>query len=251
MEVGNYINIFPISFYDKTANVMITNRSKYSDLCTFREKINPTRVYALDDNIYGYGPEIEKLEKYGFVNETIILEDNPKFTSRLITEGIIDFFNSRGYNANFKKCRYIIIDQKNPITTSIQEVILLRGFEYRTMFFRSAVSGDLIFGLIIDLKYRTLWENEPCNIWKIKYNCQNKYGFEKGESIIREMKVKMGDLTPSFRRNSEAAKKRFNEIVDFVKEINTIKLPTGNSIEVHNEPIHVVIETEEENHDWW
>jgi len=250
MDIGHYINIFPINLKDRYANVMITPRDSYTDLRLLRSKISPTRVYGVEDTIYGYGEEYETLDKYGFIKRRINLIEEPKLTRRLIAEAIYDEFSERGYKIDPTKFRYIIIDQRNPISTSVAEVKLLKCFEYRTLFFRSPIYTNLIFGVIIDLKYRTLWNDEPCNPWRIKYNCQKVYGYEKSQQIIRELKVKMSDLTPSFKRNSEAAKIRFKEILEFVNEIGEIRLPTGNLMSIQNGPLRIIIETAGENYDW-
>jgi len=125
---------------------------------------------------------------------------------------------------------------------SVPEVILLRGCEFRTVFLRHPIENKLVFGLIIDQRFRLECDGQPSSYYFVRNFIATKYGDEMAREIIREIRVKTGDLTPLGRRNSEASKVRYENVQDIVRKVGEkFELPTGGFAKLAQEPVNIVI----------
>lgn len=62
MELGFYVNFFEVSFQDTPVQLMLVQRSKFSDLRSLRQELADrqinAQVYSSGEVIYGYGPQM-------------------------------------------------------------------------------------------------------------------------------------------------------------------------------------------------
>jgi hypothetical protein len=104
------------------------------------------------------------------------------------------------------------------------------------------LTNNLVFGLIVDLKFKLGCEGKArsySDIWK---NISQKYGTKIARDVIREIKVKTGDLTPAGKVNAQSSKFRYENIMSIVKEVGErIELPNGNKAILSLQPTPIVI----------
>lgn len=240
IDPGFYVNIFPIRIEKEKTKVMITDRKSYPDLRPLREEIEGenknVHVYAVEDKVYGYGKDKEWLEQRGFTEIEINLKENPKLTSRIIFEGILENAERLGFYPRFKKengrCRLF---DNNFKLTSDSNVKVFTGYDIRIIFFRSPIDEELKFGLICDVVY-TLRDNNnnPLNFHQIV----ERYGSETLKEIRRIQK----DLIPTGINTEVARQKLLEDIIPFVEKIREISLPF-NDIKafVSTSPLRIVV----------
>jgi hypothetical protein len=70
-----------------------------------------------------------------------------------------------------------------------------------------------------------------------------KYGEPRAREIIKEIRVKTGDLTPSGKMNAQASKFRYENILSIIEQVgNKIELPDGNEAIISSQPTSIIIE---------
>ena len=242
MAVGICTNLFTVDLETKTLNLVEENRSRFPSLRELRDRIS-AHVYADGDKIYGYGEDLSELRRIGFKNVVKEISEVPKLTSRLILEGFSKRLSSLGYQVEWRRFITQAFDDNRPIMLSIPEIRLLKGCVYRPVYLRDPLEGKLVFGIIIDLRFRLECEGQPSSYYDIRRFISQKYDEWKAREVIREIRVKTGDLTPMGRRNSQASKFRYESILRIVREVGEeFKLPTGDVAMMSQEPTNIVIE---------
>ena len=255
MEIGVYSNIFPVEIINPTIIIMVTQRKNYPSLKELREKLPMVKLYAVDDKIYGYGSEQKILSDYKFIPKELNLYEVPKLACRMIKDVFADYLKGLGYQIDIQKYRERAIDVQHPLSVSIPQIKIYKAFEYRAIYFKNPLNGKLVFGIIPDLKYNYTWDGIPSSPQDIKNYCF-KYSREKADTIIKEIMVRVGILIPGIKnnyfRNPEVLKQRFNEISEFMKQIddNLRLFDTETKIRIHKQPIRIITGEWGEEYEW-
>ena len=241
MDTGIFANVFLVTFENESLNLVEQERSIYPSLKGLKSKF--PNVYSDGDKVYGYGTDLSELKKIGFRETRRKISEIPKTTCRLILEGFCNKLRLHGYDVEWRGFITQAFDTKNPIATSIQEVKLLKGCEFRTVYLRDPLEDKLVFGLILDMKFKLICEGNPASYFEVRRFVSQKYSEMDSKDVIREIRVKTGDLTPSGSRNSEASKFRYEGIMEIVKRVGKeLVLPDGSRAMLAREPVRVVIE---------
>ncbi|MGB9760310.1 MAG: hypothetical protein ACPLZG_10830 [Thermoproteota archaeon] len=233
-------NVFPV-FIDGSLNLLEDDRRRHPSLEDLRNRF-PCNFYAEGDKVYAYGKNSYELEKIGFSTVFKAPQEIPKTTCRIILEGFCNRLLSIGYRIERRGFARQAFDFKNPFSLSIRELTLLKGCEFRTVYLKDMLTNNLVFGLIVDLKFKLGCEGKArsySDIWK---NISQKYGTKIARDVIREIKVKTGDLTPAGKVNAQSSKFRYENIMSIVKEVGErIELPNGNKAILSLQPTPIVI----------
>lgn len=241
MPAGIFANLFVVSLENEVLSLVEDDRNKYPSLTGLRGQIS-SLIYADGDKVYGYGKDLSDLKKIGFKDLQTSASNVPKTTCRIILDAFCERLNFLFYKIERYRPVAQAFDIKNPIVLSVPEVILLRGCEFRTVFLRHPMENKLVFGLIIDQRFRLECDGQPSSYYFVRNFIATKYGDEMSREIIREIRVKTGDLTPLGRRNSEASKVRYENVQDIVRKAGEkLELPTGGFAKLAQEPVNIVI----------
>ncbi|MEM3760768.1 MAG: hypothetical protein QXZ02_06645 [Candidatus Bathyarchaeia archaeon] len=241
MSAGIFTNLFIVSLENEVLSLVENERSKYQSLKRLRGQVS-SFVYADGDKIYGYGKDLSDLRKIGFKDVQINASSIPRTTCRIISDAFCERLNSLFYKIERYRPITQAFDIKNPIVLSVSEIVLLRGCEFRTVFLRHPIENRLVFGLIIDQRFRLECDGQPSSYYLVRSFVAKKYGDEMARDIIREIRVKTGDLTPLGRRNAEASRIRYENIRDIVHKVGEkIELPSGGFAKLAQEPVNIVI----------
>lgn len=244
MEVGYYVNLFVVNLQSDVLKVVQDDRAKYPSLKELKERMTHSYLYADGDRIYGYGPNLSELRQLGFTDVQKATTEVPGLTSRMILEGFCEKLKSLGFSVIWRKVRTEAFDTNNPISLSIPEIKLFKGCGLRSVYLGNP-EGNIIFGLIVDLSFKIEMPTPdlPGSVYAVRRLVADKYGIEKAPGVIREIKVKFGDLTPYGRRNAEASKFRLNEILGILERItNGFPLPSGITATIDKTPTRIVLE---------
>jgi hypothetical protein len=161
----------------------------------------------------------------------------------MILEGFCTRLHSIGYNIERRKFITQAFDARNPIPLSVEGFQLLKGCELRTVYLKDMLTNRLVFGVILDLKFKIEYKGEPCSYADVRSIVSLKYSDAMAKDIIREIRVKTGDLTPRGRMNAQASKFRYENILNIMEQVgDKIELPDGNEAIVSLQPTPVVIE---------
>ncbi|MEM2111804.1 MAG: hypothetical protein QXX08_08000 [Candidatus Bathyarchaeia archaeon] len=241
MPAGIFANLFVVSLENEVLSLVEDDRSKYPFLKELRGRAS-SFIYADGNKVYGYGKDLSDLRKIGFKDVQINASNIPKTTCRIISDAFCERLNSLFYKIERYRPVTQAFDTKNPIVLSVSEVVLLRGCEFRTVFLRHPIENRLVFGLIIDQRFRLECEGQPSSYYIVRNFIAGKYGDEIARETIREIRVKTGDLTPLGRRNSEASKVRHENILNIIRKVGEkFELPTGSFVRLAQEPVNIVI----------
>lgn len=161
----------------------------------------------------------------------------------MILEGFRDSLNSIGYNVESRRFKMQAFDVKNPMALSIGEVQLFRGCEFRTVYLKDILTNTLIFGIILDLRFKLEYNSRSCSYAELRRIITQSEGVERSRNLIREIRVKTGDLTPSGKVNAQASKFRYENILQIMRQIGEkIVLPDGNEAKISSQPTPIIIE---------
>ena len=195
------------------------------------------------DKVYAYGKEASELVKIGFRATSKDPAEIPRTTCRMILEGFCNRLRLIGYSVEPRRFIMQAFDFKNPISLSVKELRLLKGCEFRTIYLKDVLTNSLVFGLILDLRFKFEYEGESCSYADIRRLISFKYNALRARGVIREIRVKTGDITPSGRMNAQASKFRNENIMGIMKQIgDKIELPDGNEATVSLQPTSINIE---------
>jgi len=235
------INLFPVSVKGPL-NLYEDERKKYPSLKELRERYS-CQFYAYEDKVYAYGNGASELIKYGFKAVYKDPVEVPKITCRIILEGFRDRLRSLGYNTQYRRFIMQAFDTKNPISLSIKEFQVLKGCEARTVYLRNALTSELVFGIIVNLRFKLEFNGNPCSYAEIRKIISLKYNYLKASDIIREIRIKTGDLTPEGKINTQASRFRYENILMIMRQIGEkIKLPDGSEAYISLQPTPIIIE---------
>ncbi|MEM0049776.1 MAG: hypothetical protein QXW39_04485 [Candidatus Bathyarchaeia archaeon] len=238
--MGIFINIFPV-YINNPLNLFEGEREKYPSINDLRKRF-PCNFYVEGNKIYAYGGNSSDVLKIGFKSVSKYPKEIPKTTCRMILEGFCDKLSSIGYAIESQRFITRAFDIKNPVPLSVKEVLLLNGCEYRTVYLKDILTNTLIFGLIIDLKFKLEFQGNSCSYSGIRKLISEKYD-SMTATIIREIKVKTGDLTPTGKMNAQASQFRYEGIMNIMKQIgDKITLPNGNEAIIATEPTPIIME---------
>lgn len=239
MELGNYINLFPVTFDNTYFKVVEVERSKYPSLKELRSKLKNCSVYAVENRVYGFGSDFNELTTLGFTEVIISIQDVPKLTTAIIKDGISKRAIELGYELEHGFANRIF-DRSNPLSMLIKEVQLFKGFEFRPLYLFDRVSQKIFFSVIVDLRHRLELEGRPSSYAKINQYITSKCGENLARQVILDIRFKTGDLTPFGRRNPEASRFRLEKILEFVRSFDTVTLYDGSKMHLSKEPIRVI-----------
>lgn len=235
------VNIFPVTI-SNPLKLFEDERKKYQSLKELREQY-PCSFYADGEKVYAYGKSASEVTKIGFKAVFKSPVEVPRTTCRMILEGFCNKLSSIGYKVEFKKFMTQAFDVKNPILLSLEGLRLLKGCVIRTIYLKDILTNSLVFGIILDLKFKIEYKEEACSYRDIRNIISLSYSESKAREIIREIRVKTGDLTPSGKINTQVSKFRYENILNIMKQIgNKIELPDGNEAIVSLQPTPIVIE---------
>jgi len=235
------VNIFPITI-SNPLKLFEDERKKYPSLKELREHF-PCSFYADGEKVYAYGKDASEVTKIGFKAVTKNPIEVPRTACRMILEGFCNKLRLIGYSIEHKKFITQAFDVKNPIPLSLEGLYLLKGCEFRTVYLKDMLTNRLVFGIILDLKFKIECEGEVCSYEQIKSIISLKYGEPRAREIIKEIRVKTGDLTPSGKMNAQASKFRYENILSIIEQVgNKIELPDGNEAIISSQPTSIIIE---------
>jgi hypothetical protein len=238
VELGNYVNLFQVTFEREHFKVVQIERKEFPSLKELRLKLKNGSVYAIEDKVYGFGPDFKEFAALGFIEVEVGIQDVPKLTAAVIKDGIFRHAIKSGYEL---ECgfRNRIFDRSNPLPMRVREVQLFKGFEFRPLYLFDRVERKIFFSVIIDLRYRLELEGKPSSYAKITQYVTSKYG-DIAHKVILDIKVKTGDLTPFGQRNSEASRFRLEKILEFVKNFSCVILYDGSKMYLSQEPMRII-----------
>lgn len=245
LQLGNYVNFFQVNLANEELNLLHCSRDRYSSLDGLREQLRESYVYAEGRFVYGYGDSADELTVHGFTAAKRKIDEVPGLVSRMILEGFMNALSRKGFKIEWHKIRVRAFNPHDAIELSIPEVKIYMGCEVRSTFLATPEEG-LMWGLIIDLKYKYKIASEPETFASFK-NIRNfvalKHGHPAARSIIKEIKVKTGDLTPYGKINQEASESRFRSILKIVNSVGEeFTLPNGSKARLSLVPTRVILE---------
>jgi hypothetical protein len=236
IELGVYLNLFPADVPQDLVKVMVTDRSQYQNLQLLRDelKTNKVQVYADNDKIYGYGDDSITLKEKGFNVIEICLYNTPYLTGRMILEGFLERVRQDNYEVIERKGRCEVFNWNEINFTRDGNVKVFRGFDLRSIFLLNHNNNKLIFGLVVDVTYALRDKTDQhLNFHVIRHKFGNK--------TLLEVRQIQGDLIPT-GINTEVARQRLLEhILPFVKRFSRFSLPCNLDVNLHHEPIRVVL----------
>jgi len=243
MYPGVYINLYEVKVNDEDLFLVKEERAKYPSLKELRDKIRECGVYPVKDKIYGYGKDLSELRKVGFIDIKAKVFDLPQLTCKMILDGFSNNLEHSGYKVECFKFRMQAFDIKNPISLSLKEITLYPGCEFGTIFLMNPVNERLIFGIILDLKFKLELNGTPASYRDVRRFISEKYDEVKAYQMIKEIRFNTGDITPYGKRSSESSRfrmEKIKEIIDRVKE--RFELPNGIMATLIKEQIRIVEE---------
>lgn len=238
LPVGNYANMFPVTLDSESFDLVRTSRSRFPDLKELRAKVEPTSVYALGELVYGFGEGQSGLLELGFEKCTISLEDTPQLVGVIITAGLVSHLKKRSYELDVK-FRHRAFSTQKSIGTIMSNVQLIPGFDFKPIFLKDKVDGALFFSIIIDSQFKLKLDGKSASIAEVfRYSASQK-GEAVAHQVIRDIRVKIGDLTPYGSLNPESSRFRISRILEFVSEINDVTLYNGCHLRIPNAPLRI------------
>jgi hypothetical protein len=235
------VNIFPVTI-NNSLKLFEDERKKYPSLKELRANFS-CNFYADGDKIYAYGKGAQEVTKIGFKAVTKNPVEVPKTACRMILEGFCNKLQSIGYSIERRKFITQAFDVKNLIPLSLEELRLLKGCELRTVYLRDMLTNRLVFGIIVDLKFKNEYKGKACSYKDIRDIALSKYDEFMARDTIRKIRIITGDLTPSGKMNAQASKFRYEGILDIIKQVgNRIELPDGSEAMISLQPTPIVIE---------
>lgn len=235
-----YVNIFLVNLRGPL-KLFENLRKKYSSLKELREKYS-CNFYADGDKVYAYGNGASELLKIGFKEVSKTPSEIPRTTCKMILEGFCKNLQAIDYKIEFRRFKMQAFDIKNPIPLSLREIKLFKGCEFRSVYLKNILTNTLVFGIILDLKFKLECNGTPCSYADIRRFISQTYNTMKAREIVREIRVKTGDLTPTGRINAQASKFRYESILEIMKQVkDEIELPDGSIATLSKEPTPIII----------
>ena len=242
MNGGIFVNLFIADIEATQFKVQVADRAAFPSLVDLRQKIQGASVYASDRQVFGYGYNADTLATFGFAPTELAVAEVPGLTCHLLVDGFAEALGDAGFEIEGTEMRSRAFDLTSPLSISVSGVSLLPGCEFRTTFLRNPLTGDLVFGLVVDMKFQLKLDGVPVNYHELLNKLGQKHDYGQPSQVVREIRVKTGDLTPLGGRNAEAARFRLQHITSFVSRAKEFSLPTGNKVKLYDQPTRVVLE---------
>lgn len=240
MELGNYVNLFPVTFERTHFKVVQIERREYPSLKELRSKLKNSSVYAVENKVYGFGSDFNELTAIGFTEVVVGIQDIPKLTTAIIKDGISKHATIElGYELEYGFANRIF-DRSNTLPMLVKEVQLFKGFEFRPLYLFDRVQRKILFFVIIDLRHRLELEGKPSSYAEINQYVTSKYGEALAHQVILDIRFKTGDLTPFGQRNPEASRFGLEKILEFVKNFSSVTLYDGSKMYLSEKPIRII-----------
>jgi len=171
-DPGLYVNLFEVRFDDRGVEVMCTQRDLHPDLRPLRRQISEkridTRVYATGGEIYGYGPQRDRLSDFGFTIRTVQVGQLPQLASRLILDGYVSSLEEAGYTCAFRLGRATVHQFAKALLETPVGVKLFWGVELQSIFLLDPQLNELAYFMVVNpvFTYRSP-DNRPLNMHDI------------------------------------------------------------------------------------
>lgn len=239
MDIGLYLNLFPVEVPTDPVRFLMADRGLYPDLRPLRDELGQLGkmvwVYAEGDKVYGYGKDRDLLRSKGFGETEVILAHSPRLTAWLIFEGFIDCIKQNDFTRLERKGRCEVFNWAEYQLTSDGNVRVYRGFDFRSLFLKDREKDELVFGLIVDVTYTFRDQsNDALNTHDIRERF--------GSKTFSETRQIQGDLLPTGRINTEVARRRLlDHILPFISRFPDFQLPCGVAVSLHPEPTRIIL----------
>lgn len=236
LDPGIYTNIFQVRLPDATVHVMTARASMYPTLRNLREEIRDSsqkiRVYRHENDLFGYGPDLDWLARQGFQRQNIQLYDYPKWCARMIVEGLVDHLTSQGYR-EWSGIGRTKLYEPNPFAKPAQgRLRLFRGYDLRAIYWRR--NEQPLFGLVVDI----CWEIRDTSNKRLSTPEVSQY------NAMIEIAQNQEEYLSGNRINPEVSRLRLqNHILPFVQSNSRFALPCGGNIEaaLDTVPVRVIL----------
>ena len=245
LDPGIYTNIFPVEVPQEAIHLRKAPRSRFPDLRPLRQELSEENlrawVYAAEDAVYGYGPDAQMLEKYGFQGVLLRLMEAPRLATRVIIEGFVDALREQGYEILFRKGHWQAYYSREYTTVAKGEVLVYRGYDLRSFFWKDIATQEIAFGFTVDVTWAFRDSaNQALNLSQIKRQC--------GDYVVLAIGQVQGEYLPGSRRlNTEVARQRLQEhILPFVQKHSEFAIPCGGDAYLIPVPVRVVLGGEEQ-----
>jgi hypothetical protein len=236
LDPGIYTNIFQVQLPDTSVEAMTNSTGTCPTLRDLREEILASsqniRVYRHDDIIFGYGPNSDWLIAKGFERQQVRLYDYPKWCSRMIVEGLVDYLTPQGYRPWSGIGRTKLYEPQPFSKAAHGRLRLFRGYDLRAIYRRT--NQKLLFGLIVDI----CWEIQDASGKRLSTQEIAQH------NAMGEIAQLQEEFLPGNRINPEVSRLRLqNHILPFVQKSNKFSLPCSGNVEVtlSSVPLRVIV----------
>ncbi len=240
LQPGIYTNIFSVTLPDEPVTLMEIQRALAQDLRALRNEIEQAHlrvhVYAHKDHVYGYGEDANTfLATRGFRTTTVLFNEVPALTARIVLQGIIDIALAKGFWQR-RKMSLRGVDARTEIfrptpkgITTQGKVKVFAGYDLRCAYYRAVES----FGVVVDV------------IWAY----QDEQGMPldtphmRGQNAMNEALVIQEEfLRGTNRFNLQISQIRMRDyLLPFAQEFQCIPLPCGGQACLNPEPFQVIL----------
>jgi hypothetical protein len=244
MDTGVYLNLFQVDFADQVVTLMKSDRSAFAQLRDLRRHISErgirASVYAVHEDVFGYGPEQQGLSQMGFRPTTLRLSETPQLTSRLILEGFVEALSDAGYSYVWEFGRAIAFQLGKPLLELPAGVRLFRGVQVAPVYFHDPETERLTFALALDAVFGY---RDTAGTTLSPREIVARFGAES----LRRLRTRQGDFAPGGGINIEVSRQRLTDfIMPFVQARHTFSLACGIPAELMQAPTRVILVEEEE-----
>jgi hypothetical protein len=236
LDPGLYVNVFRVTLPDERVSVMVASPSDCPSLRELRNEIGraawQARVYRSDQDVFGYGPDMQQLGTKGFQLREVGLLDHPKWSTRLIIEGLGDRLKEQGYRWLVGLGRTTVYESQPYRTAASGQLRIFRGYDLRTIYLWK--EHHPIFGLIVDI----CWEIQNGNGQRLGPATIAQY------NAVAEVAQIQDEYLPGNRVNPEVSRLRLqNHILPFVRQHREFALPVSEDIKATLEeiPLRVIV----------
>jgi len=239
MEIGNYVNLFPVVFEHTSFKVVQIERGKVPSLKELRVRLKDCSVYALENKVFGFGANLTELTALGFTELEVNTQEVPRLATAIIKDGISRHATKLGYELEYGFANRVF-DRSHPLPVLVKEAQLFEGFEFRPLYLFDRLGQKIFFSVIIDLRHKLELEGKSASYAQINQYVTSEYGEDLAHQVIMDIRCKTGDLNPFGRRNPEASRFRLGKILEFATKFSSVVLYDGSKMELMQEPIRVI-----------
>jgi hypothetical protein len=239
LDSGLYANLFEVAFEDRQVALMEADLGRLPRLNELRDQIAAhginARIYAVGERVFGYGPEMERLAQFLFGTETTRISFMPQLASRMILEGYVDTLCAAGYTAQWQFSRATAYQLGKAWLDTPEGVSLFRGFQLQSIYLRNPDTENLSYLISVDAAFTY---RDPDGETLSPADVASRFG----ETALRRIRTRQGDLAPRGGINLEVSRQRLIELIlPFVAARSKFSLPCGIPAELSQEPLRVVL----------